>query len=252
MSNRRSPNSPILRNKADKLRKRQRESLRGRAQRNLRIEPLEARRLLAVSPELLEIEAGGQLIDDGDIRHESFGELLFRFDTDDAIDPGTLDGFQLSRPGENGMFGDADDLIVSPAFAGIGDSPNEVILRFAETLPDDAYGIHVDSSVSGTNGEAANNGNDVDIFFTMDQGTQVISVVPQPILRDPDTGELSQAKDQVVVHFNSNQLDAVVAANPSYYRLTDELTGELLFPEEVQYSTETSRAILTLLGGLAR
>ncbi len=170
------------------------------------------------------------------MRHDTFRELLFQFDTDDVINPATLGGFQLSRAGDNGILGDVDDVIVSPGYTGIGNSPNEVILRFADTQPDDVYGIHVDGSVTNSNNVPFNGGTDLDIQFTLDQGTQVISVVPQPIVRDPLTGELSQAKDQIVVYFNSQQLDPTTASNPAFYQLVDELTGDLLFPEEVQYS----------------
>ena len=232
------------------LRGEQRAHVRRQTLRALQVETLEERRLLAVGPTLLEIEAGGRAIAEGDVRHDAFGELLFRFDTDDAISPATLAGFQLGRAGDNGILGDGDDVIVAPGYAGIGDSPNEVILRFAETLPDDVYGIHVDGSVKNIQGQPFNGGVDLDIQFTLDQGTKVISVVPQPIVRDPDTGELSQAKDQVVVYFNSNQLDPAAAANPAFYQLTDEMTGDLLIPVEVLYSAQTNQATLVFAGDL--
>ena len=233
MSNRKSPmfRHAAQRRRNERRRTRSRELQRMRAQRNLRVETLEERRLLAVGPELLEIEAGGRAIADGDVRHDAFHELMFHFDADDTIHPGTLDGFQLSRAGDNGILGDQDDIILAPAYAGIGDSPSEVILRFAETLPDDVYGIHVDGSVTNIQGQPFNGGVDLDVPFTLDQGTKVISVVPQPIVRDPNTGALSQAKDQVVVYFNSNQLDPAAAANPAFYQLTDEIERPAVDPD---------------------
>jgi VCBS repeat-containing protein len=227
-----------------KLRKRRQELNRSRARRNLRVEPLEVRRLLAVGPELLEIEAGGRSIDDGDVRHEPFTNLLFRFDSNDSIAPSTLAGFELSRAGDNGILGDADDIVITPGWRGLGNSANEVILRFAETLPDDVYGIHVDGTVTDASGQSFNGGEDLDIAFTLDQGTQVVSVVPQPVTRDPDTGELTQAADQVIVYFNSAQLDPDLVSNPAFYQLTDEVTGDLLFPEEVQYDADSQQATL--------
>lgn len=213
--------------------------------RHLIVESLEPRRLLAVGPELLEIRVDGRLTQDGDIRHDAFRELLFQFDTDDVINPATLSGFQLSRAGDNGILGDEDDVVVAAGYRGLGVSPNEVILRFAEALPDDVYGIHVDGSVRNTNGVPFNGGKDLDIQFTLDQGTQVISVVPQPVVRDPDTGALSQAKDQIVVYFNSSQLDAAAASNPAFYHLVDALTGALLLPQQVQYDAAAQQAVLT-------
>ena len=213
--------------------------------RHLSVEPLEDRRLLAVGPELLEIRVDDRLTGNGDVRHESFRELHFQFDTDDAINPATLSGFQLSRAGTNGVLGDQDDVVITAGYRGLGESPNEVILRFAESMPDDVYGIHVDGSVRGTSGLPFNAGKDLDIQFTLDQGTQVISVVPQPVVRDPQTGALSQADDQIVVYFNSQQLDPALVSNPAYYQLVDELTGGLQVPQQVQYTAATRQAVLT-------
>jgi len=219
--------------------------------RHLTVESLEPRRLLAVGPELLEIRVDGRLTQDGDIRHDAFRELLFQFDTDDAINPATLSGFQLSRAGDNGVLGDQDDVVVAAGYRGLGVSPNEVILRFAEALPDDVYGIHVDGSVTNINGVPFNGGEDLDVQFTLDQGTQVISVVPQPVVRDPATGALSQAKDQIVVYFDSSQLDAAAASNPAFYQLVDALTGALLVPQQVQYDAAAQQAVLTFADELS-
>ena len=234
----------------ERWRKRSRELQRSRARRKLLVETLEERRLLAVGPELLEIKVDGRAVVDGDLRHDAFRELHFQFDTDDVINPTTLGGFQLSRAGANGILGDVDDVIVAPGFRGIGSAPNEVILRFASSQSDDVYGIRVAGSVKNSNNVPFNGGKDLNVQFTLDQGTEVISVVPQPIVRDPNTGELSQAKDQIVVHFNSNQLDAATASNPAFYQLVDELTGDLLFPQTVQYSAATNRAVLDFANDL--
>ena len=39
--------------------------------------------------------------------------------------------------------GGADDIVVKPGFVGVGDSSNELVVRFADTLPDDLYRIDV-------------------------------------------------------------------------------------------------------------
>ncbi|MHB9077543.1 MAG: Ig-like domain-containing protein [Pirellulaceae bacterium] len=245
-----NPHSRTSLHGIERWRKRSREMQRSRARRNLFVETLEERRLLAVGPELLEIRVDGRTIADGDVRHDAFRELVFQFDTDDAINPATLAGFQLSRAGANGILGDVDDVIVSPGYVGIGDSPNEVILRFADAQLDDVYGIHIDGSVTDIANVPFNGGTDRDIRFTMDQGTKVISVVPQPIVRDPVTGELTQAKDRIIVYFNSNQLDAATVSNPAFYQLIDELTDDLLFPADVQYSPATNQAVLIFANDL--
>ncbi|MCU0963103.1 MAG: proprotein convertase P-domain-containing protein, partial [Pirellulaceae bacterium] len=89
-----------------------------------------------------------------------------------------------------------------------------------------------------------NGGQDLDVPFILDQGTKIISVVPQPVVRDPVTGALLQAKNQIEVHFNSRQLDPATAANPAFYQLVDEWTGALLFPQHVDYAPDQMRAVL--------
>ncbi|MFW6171113.1 MAG: hypothetical protein ACODAD_11530, partial [Planctomycetota bacterium] len=239
-------NAAARRRSSDRRRARHRELQQMRAQRNLRMEPLEARRLLAGAPELAEIAAGGRPVAEDDVRHEAFQDLVFQFDADDAIDQETIEGgFQLNGAGDDELVGTADDVLVEPQYAGlVGDSTNEVILRFAETVPDGVYGIHIDGSVTSESGEPFNGGEDYNLQFTMDQGIEAITVVPQPTVFDPDTGELTQKTDEVRVDFNSHPVDPAVVAAPDTYQLTDEVTGDVLVPEEVNYSAETNQATL--------
>ncbi|MEM8677964.1 MAG: NF038122 family metalloprotease [Planctomycetota bacterium] len=60
---------------------------------------------------------------------------------------------------------------------------------------------------------------DIPLDFDLELGTRVSAVVPQPISRNPGTGNLSQALDQIDVYFDSNELDIGLATDPSYYRL---------------------------------
>ena len=126
--------------------------------RHLNVESLEPRRLMAVGPELLEIRVDGRATENGDVRNDTFRELVFQFDTDDIINPATLSGFQLSRGGGNGRLGDVDDVVIPANYSGLGETPNEVILRFANSMPDDVYGIHVDGSVRNMSGIPFNGG----------------------------------------------------------------------------------------------
>ncbi len=41
------------------------------------------------------------------------------------------------------LFGNGNDVAITPAFAGVGTAPNEVTLRFSEALPDDHYRIQI-------------------------------------------------------------------------------------------------------------
>ncbi|MFV2066255.1 MAG: hypothetical protein ACC645_04695, partial [Pirellulales bacterium] len=107
------------------------------------MEALEDRMLLALGPQLIAIQPNsGEVLFDGDVRRVAPQDLTFRFDEGQAIDPRTLDGIRITRSGLDGEFGVANDVVVEPGFAGVSpDSPNEVIFRFAETLPDDLYRI---------------------------------------------------------------------------------------------------------------
>jgi hypothetical protein len=109
----------------------------------------------------------------------------------------------------------ANDVVIEPGYLGVADSPNEIIVRFADTLPDDLYRIDVygDGLNALRNGQGAafgdltddgvDNGVGQSIQFELDLGAQVISVVPQPIVRQAD-GSLVQNRNQIVVYFNAD------------------------------------------------
>ncbi|MCH7988342.1 MAG: hypothetical protein IID46_04230, partial [Planctomycetes bacterium] len=145
-------------------------------------------------------------------------------------------------------------IIITPGFIGIGDNPNEVIFRFAETLPDDLYQISIIGSgatplLDGA-GDAFNDGADNIRTFELDLGAQIVAVVPQPVVGD-GTGVLSQNLNQIVVYFNNDELDLASAENPSFYQLID--TKETLDhtvdtidnPLTVDYDPDTNTATLT-------
>ena len=76
--------------------------------RQLRVEQLEDRQLLAAGPQLIGINPNsGELLEDGQIRNLAPQELLFRFDGDQQIDAATLStGIRITR---SGFDGDLDD-----------------------------------------------------------------------------------------------------------------------------------------------
>ena len=119
-----------------------------------------------------------------------------------------------------------------------------MILRFAETLPDDVYGIHIDGSVTNIQGQPFNGGVDLDVPFTLDQGTKVISVVPQPIVRDPNTGALSQAKIRWSLISTATNSIPLRPANPAFYQLTDEIERPVVDPDQVLDSAASNQAPL--------
>ena len=68
--------------------------------------------------------------------------MTFRFTDIPGIDPTTIDnGIRLVRAGNDGAFGQANDVSLSLGLSGLGDNNREVVVRFAEALPDDTYRI---------------------------------------------------------------------------------------------------------------
>ncbi|HRX79149.1 MAG TPA: hypothetical protein P5307_08815, partial [Pirellulaceae bacterium] len=130
----------------------------------------------------------------------------------------------------------ANDIVIKPGFLGPAAAPkeNEIIVRFADTLPDDLYRIDVfgdhpllalrstnrgctynvngqifaGCAVGDLTEDGIDNGLDVKpIFFELDLAPQIRSVVPQPVTRDA-SGVLTQARNQLVVYFDDDDLFA--------------------------------------------
>ena len=77
--------------------------LRDRGRRDLRLEPLEDRRLMAVGPQLAGIQPNdGSLLTDGQVRNVAPVDLTFRFS--EPIDASTLSGIRITRSGLDGQF----------------------------------------------------------------------------------------------------------------------------------------------------
>ena len=146
-----------------------------------------------------------------------------------------------------------DDVTITPAYVGFGDSDREVVVRFAETLPDDSYLIDIlgtgPFTLRNVNGLAFNNGVNQSIRFDLDLGTTVQSVVPQPVVR-ASNGSLSQLRNQIHVFFNDDDLDPIEAVKPIYYELV--YTGNSanaagvrpINPVSVSYDAALNRASL--------
>ncbi len=127
--------------------------------RKLHLETLEDRKLLAVGPQLIGINTSsikpdaGQLIVEDQVLDVAPVGLTFRFDANQEIDASSLNGIHITRSNFDGDFDDNDQVVVTPGFAGLGQSSNEVVVRFAETLPDDQYRIEI----LGSGGDALRN-----------------------------------------------------------------------------------------------
>ena len=166
------------------------------------------------------------------------------------------------------------DTQVIPGAVLVGDAPdeNEVTMRFAESLKDDHYRIEIfgfDDPNLGIVGLRNSNGAELyqpqvagtrldTIDFRLDLGPQVISVVPQPVLRV--NGQLTQQRDTIVVYFDSDKLlvenDALgrptsrSVENPDFYKLlfTDDTvrnTDDIFYsPLSVKYNAANNTATL--------
>jgi hypothetical protein len=237
-----------------------------------RAEPLEGRRVMAFDF-VAAFPNFGAFITEGSTLREAPQQITIRFSPGAKVDPATLGAISVVRAGADGAIGSGDDVNVTPVgFTGlvaVDDFPNEnqVVLRFAENLPDDLYRLSISGGLKTLdNGPAApaesfRNGGSLTVNFRVDLGAQVVSVVPQPITRQAN-GTLTQARDTVVVHFNANDpLLAASAQTVGNYRLieTDPATGAdvaVRIPQSVVYATtdatgqRISRATLTFAGDL--
>ena len=180
-------------------------------------------------------------------------QLTLNFNTNQIIDATTLAGIEITAAGPDGKFYDpvtnpydTDNVVVTPGYVGIGDQPNEVIVRFAQTLPNDSYRVTiVGQGSNGTNlyygpdgkpvqpltntagvpvgfptishGQPIKDGTNFVWNFNLTLAPQVTSVVPQPITRNAG-GTLSQARNQIQVYF-SEAMDPVSAQTLTYYQL---------------------------------
>ncbi|MBW3599155.1 MAG: hypothetical protein KY475_18030, partial [Planctomycetes bacterium] len=252
-----------------------------RDNRAMRLETLEERRLLAVGPELVAVQSSnGSLLRDNAVEHVAPRDLVFRFDDGQVIDPASLAAITISRvlPPE---IPDGPEVLdpITLGFVGIGEMPNEVVVRFADTLADGEYRVEIGAG----DVELVNTDNDpfdpdasrveVPFDFKLNLGAQVVAVVPQPIDRAVD-GTLSQARNQIEVYFNDDDLHptavsgtlgdpnpAATVVDPQFYRLiytNDTLTNEdggpagdseetVFNPSRIDYDPATDKAVLTFL-----
>src|SRR5690606_8553676 len=140
MANRREKSS------APSLKRRQ-ERLRRAVRRRLHLENLEDRRMFA-SPQLISISPNNSDLLNlacAHVRNVQPRPLTLRFDDGQVIDPASINSQTIAvvRAGLDGDFGVGDEIVITPGYIGIGEAPNEVVIRFAENLPDDLYQIRI-------------------------------------------------------------------------------------------------------------
>src|SRR6476620_8506864 len=133
----------------DRCKARPLDQLRNERKRLL-LEPLEDRRLMTTGPSLVAILPvsddsllnGETFLNSNDTLNAAPRGLTFRFAQGNVIDPNTLaNGFILTSGGADHILGNTDDQVITPGYIGIGNSPREVVMRFASTLPDNLYNV---------------------------------------------------------------------------------------------------------------
>ena len=225
-------------------------------------ESLETRALLA-GPSLVAVRPNiGAFLNPGETRNVAPRELTLQFNPGQQIDSSNDRLFsnspiEVTRSGRDGTFGDGNEVAVTLGYVGLGATAEDVVIRFAENLPDDYYRITIKGSgtnpLQNVNSETFVSGNsnpDGTFDFRLNLAAQVRAVVPQPIIRNTD-GSLTQQRDRIVVYFNEDTLDTASAQNPNFYRLlfsrgTTENTDDVLhLPTSVVYSAATNTSTLT-------
>ncbi|MEX0669581.1 MAG: fibronectin type III domain-containing protein [Pirellulales bacterium] len=239
---------------------------RSRHDRNrerLGMEAVEPRRLLAF--DLVAAYAGSAepfyatgVTTETPIVAEAPQQITLRFSPGVQLPAGPVGGVTVVRAGADGAFGTADDAPLalggSIGFIGVDDAPNEnqLVIRFAETLPDGLYRINVNAGLSSVSGDIAR---PTSIDLRLDLGAHVQSVVPQPITRG-GTGQLGQSRNTIAVHFNrEDPLDPASAQDARFYRLIEVNaagadTGTPLAPATVTYSAASGVATLSFASNI--
>ena len=236
-------------------------------------EGLEFRTLLTTTLQAVRPNVGEFFVQN-EVRNIAPQELTLQFSLGSTITPASidreLDSIRVFRPGADGIFGlggilgYGDDVPVTIGYVGPGSVPNEVVLRFGENLVDDHYRIVVNgtgtepllATVLTAGGPVADPVLDSTFAFELDLGARVVAVDPQPVTRAVD-GTLSQARDQIVVYFNNDDLDPVTAEDPAYYQLifTNETISSLddlvHLPIDVDYDSVMDKATLTFASDVA-
>ncbi len=236
---------------------------RAPVRRQARLEDsLESRTLLA-APTLVAVRPNiGDFLEPNETLTVAPKELTLQFNPGQQIDSSNNRLFNnspivVTRSGRDGTFSDGNEVPVTLGYVGLGATSEDVVLRFAQNLADDFYRITIKGSGSNplqnTNREVFSSGtSDPDgyFYFRLNLGAQVRAVVPQPIIRNSN-GSLTQQRDQIVVYFNQDTLDAATAQNRNFYQLhatrnTVENTDDVVhLPTSVSYSATTNTAVLT-------
>jgi hypothetical protein len=241
------------------VKRRQNQKQASQASENLETRALLTTTLQAVRPNV------GEFLTPGEIRHQAPQELTLQFSLGSTITPSTItnQSIRVFRSAD-GILGNTGDVPITVGYVGVGSVPNEVVLRFGENLVDDRYRIVVNGT--GANALSAtivtSTGVVVDpvanstFDFELDLGARIVAVDPQPVSRNLN-GDLVQARNQIVLYFNDDDLNVVSAQTVSRYQLiyTNETVSSLddvvHTPSSAVYSAANDTVTLTFLQDIA-
>ena len=179
-------------------------------------------------------------------------QMTFELSLDQTVAANTLSGIQITRAGPDGLFGINpkthldDDIVIQPGWSGIGDQPNEVVVRFAQDLPSDQYCVTFvgQNRYFGSDGKVvAPLENTAGVYFRANATTptagqnrtwdfqleaapQVVAVVPQPTIET--NGTITQLRNVIEVDFTpGDQMQTLTTPPPVTDPITNVVTGKL-------------------------
>lgn len=198
----------------------------------------------------------------------SLVQALLVSGSEDTVIGNTVGATQLTLAG-------ADDITITPGFIGLGETSREVVVRFSSPLPDDLYSIEIigtgPNALRNIDGAAFGDiteddptrdaGADFGLNFELDLGAQILGIVPQPITRSASTNLLSQARNEIHVYYNEDDLHLTpvttgqlsvdpTVVDPAFYQLiftndTVSNTDNVVYrPTSISYDPTSDRAIL--------
>jgi len=194
---------------------------KARAGLSVSAEILENRALLA-GPQLVSVVSNtGVYLADGQSLNEAPRELAITLSPGAALDATTVPGsIEVHRIGSDGLWGTTDDVAVPLGYVGVGPLSNQITVRFAESLPVDQYRLTISGDLLNVDGEAFNSGNDRHLDYRVDFGGQVVSVVPQPVVRS-----LSLSAFDVSLLTGGDTISIDAGAGPVTFEFVDTSIG---------------------------
>ncbi len=163
---------------------------RGQAPFTIAAEVCENRTMLS-GPQLVQVQPNvGSVINiaplANTVENQAPTQLTFTFSPGASINPATFNATSVTvtRAGVDGKLNTADDVSVPIGnFSVDPNNGNLATIRFQDTLPDDLYQIKITGALKDSANAAFNSGVTQLVDFQVDFGAQVVSVVPQPVVR---------------------------------------------------------------------